>query len=185
MAEERESQRCGMWPRLRLLYSCCGCAQWPLLTVLGSFIILRPLIGFVLTTSGLVTMFYLVSKPPLFFDYPKTRTLLSLSWVSSLTIILAVPQVLFNFSNLWYVQSTPTHYVPCASSSHTPDSAAPADCEHDDHAFVSPERHVRRPYSHSSLCSGHPTSEISMYAPYRMLHLNDIINLRYAYDSTN
>jgi hypothetical protein len=117
----------------------CGCAQWPLSTVLGSFIILRPLIGFVLTTSGLVTMFYVVSKPPLFFDYPKTRTLLSPSWVSSLTIILATPQVLFNFSNLWYVRSNPTHNVPCASSSHTPDSTAPERCAHENHAFVSLE----------------------------------------------
>jgi hypothetical protein len=134
MGEERESQRCGMWPRLRLLYSCCGCAQWPLLTVLGSFIILRPLIGFVLTTSGLVTMFYVVSK--LFsLIIQKTRRLLSPSWVSSLTIILPTPQVLFNFSNLWYVQSNPTHNVPCASSSHTPDSTAPEA----DHALVSPE----------------------------------------------
>jgi hypothetical protein len=44
--------------------------------VLGSFIILPPLIGFVFTTSGLVTMFYLVSKPPLFFDYPKNKDII-------------------------------------------------------------------------------------------------------------
>jgi hypothetical protein len=137
-------------------------------------------------SSGLVTMFYLVSRPPLFFDYQKTRRLLSPSWLSSLTFILATPQVLlFNFSTLWYVQSNPIHDVLCAESSHTPDSTAPEDCLQETHAFGSPERHIRRPYPRSSLCSGHPTSEISMYAPYRMLHLNDIIYSRYADYSTN
>lgn len=154
-----------MWPRLSLLYSCCGCAPWPLLTVLGSLLILRPLIGFVL---GLVAWLQCsTSYPGHLFSLiiKKTRRLLSPSWVSSLTFILATPQVLlFNFYNLWYVQSNPVHDVLCASSSHTTDSTAPEDWAQETHAFGSPERHVRRPYSRSSLCSGHPTSEISMYA---------------------
>lgn len=176
-----------MWPRLRLLYSCCGCAPWPLLTVLGSLLILRPLIGFVL---GLVAWLQCsTSYPGHLFSLiipNKTRGLLSPSWVRpSLTFILATSQVLFNFSNLWYVQSNPIRDVLYASSSHTPDSTAPGDCAQETHAFGSPKRHFRRPYSRSSLCSGHPTSEISMYAPYLMIHLNDIVYFRYADYSTN
>jgi len=173
-----------MWPRLRLLYSCCGCAPWPLLTVLGSLLILRPLIGFVL---GLVAWLQCsTSYPGQFFSLiiKKQGDYCPLRGYPSLTFILAIPQVLlFNFSNLWYVQSNPIRDVLCASSSHTPDSTAP-DCAQA-HTFGSPERHFRRPYSRSSLCSGHPTSEISMYAPYRMLQLNDIIYFRYADCSTN